>query len=271
MDDAVNDWLAQTDIHEKWIDDYRNPENSRFYEYAFDAIVSSLDPPKNATILDAGCGNCAQSIRLARRNFNVVAVDFSDAVLAMARKNVAGEGLCNKIKIEKQDLCDMSFNDGTFKYALCWGVLMHIPNVEDAINELVRVVKPGGMIVISEGNDRSLDSIILMIAKLLLKQKGTITPSGIEYYNKETGAFLRQVNVSWLIREFEKLGCTLIEHRASQFTEYYTMMPRGPIYSMVQRLNNFWFKKVKNPGLSRGNLLIFRKKLIRISELETRN
>jgi len=261
MANKTNNWLSRSDTHQKWIDSYYNPQNSRFYESAFNFVAEALDAPKNALILDAGCGPCYHSIRLARRNFTVLATDFSDVVLEIARENVKKERLTDKIKIEKQDLCSMSFGNETFDYVICWGVLMHIPKIEDAIKELIRVMRPGAKLVISEGNSQSLEKIILMIGKRMLqRQSGIITPAGREFYNKESGAFVRATNIAWLILEFQKLGCTLVERHAGQFTEFYVLVQKGPLYTLIQSLNSFWFNQIKSPYLATGNILIFEKR-----------
>ena len=38
-----------------------------------------------------------------------------------------------------------------------WGVLMHVPNLEMALVELVRVLKPGGKLILGENNAASFD------------------------------------------------------------------------------------------------------------------
>ena len=84
--------LADGEIHRKWVNTYRTEKNHRFYEMAFDAILREIHPPKGAMFLDAGCGSCQHSLRLAQRGFRVTAVDFSDSALALARENIRDEG-----------------------------------------------------------------------------------------------------------------------------------------------------------------------------------
>jgi ubiquinone/menaquinone biosynthesis C-methylase UbiE len=136
--------LQKKDIHEGWENAYRTPENKKFYELAFDFIIHAIIPPENSLFLDAGCGNCSHSIHLAKRGFRIQAVDFSENVLEMAEENVKEKGFAERIKIKREDLTSLSFGNETFNYILCWGVLMHIPDVEKAIGELARVLKPGG-------------------------------------------------------------------------------------------------------------------------------
>src|SRR5258706_143370 len=71
--------------------DYRTADNEAFYERAFDEIARVLRPGPGARILDAGCGVGAHSARLARRGFDVQAIDFSANVLDQARANLEAQ------------------------------------------------------------------------------------------------------------------------------------------------------------------------------------
>ena len=67
------------------------------------------------------------------------------------------------------------------------------------------------------------------------------------------------MNIKWLIQEFQKAGFTLVEHRAGQLSEFYKFMPHETFYVMIQWVNAFWFDHIKNPVLSSGNIIIFKK------------
>src|SRR5213594_2433459 len=142
--ELVQKFLSRPEIHQRWERDYRSTDNESFYEQGFDYILRVLKPSPGATFLDAGCGSCAHSVRLARRGFNVRAVDFSESALAMAEDYVNSKELQDQIILGRESLLELSFLDETFDYVLCWGVLMHIPEVERAVSELSRVIKPGG-------------------------------------------------------------------------------------------------------------------------------
>lgn len=68
--------MGGADIHGKWVSMYRTSEAQAFYEMAFDEITRRLGAPRDAVILDAGCGSCAKSVLLAQRGFRVVGADF---------------------------------------------------------------------------------------------------------------------------------------------------------------------------------------------------
>lgn len=260
----VREALARLDIHQQWENAYRTAKNEEFFEQAFDYITFFLNAPKNSTILDVGCGICTHSIRLANRGFLVLAVDFSGDVLKMAEANVQNSGLQDKIKLQREDVLSLRFEDEMFDYTLCWGVLMHIPDIEKAISELSRVLKPGGTLIISEGNMYSLQSIILRNLKRLLgKEKADVkkTPAGLEYWNlTSVGKLLtRQSNIRWLIARFKNNGFIVKKHLPGQLTELYTRVSSQLLKNLIHSFNNLWFNYVRIPQPAFGNIIIFQK------------
>lgn len=260
----VESTLQAMDVHLEWEALYRTKENERFYEEAFDYLIRIVNPPKGSIFLDVGCGSCAQSMRLARRGFHVQAVDFSESVLEMAESKVRFSGLNNKIKLQRENVLSFSFKDQSFDYILCWGVLMHISNIEKAVSELSRILKRGGTLIISEGNMNSLQSITLRTLKVLLgKEKAIVnkTPAGLEFWEETTAGKLltRQANIPWLIRAFENNGLSVKKAVAGQFTEIYIKFSSNLINKLIHSFNSFWFKYIRIPHFSFGNLIILQK------------
>jgi ubiquinone/menaquinone biosynthesis C-methylase UbiE len=256
--------LAKPDIHQQWENAYRTIENEEFFDQVFDYITLVLNAPENSTFLDVGCGTCAHSIRLANRGFFVHAVDISESILKIAETNVKSKKMQHKISIRRQDVLSLSFEDETFNYILCWGVLMHIPNIEKAISELTRVLKPGGILIISEGNMYSLQSIILRNLKRVQKNKGVDvreTPAGLEHWiiNSSSTLMTRHANMKWLIVRFRDNGFTVRKRCAGQFTELYTKVSSHYLKNLIQRFNRFWFNVIRIPQPAFGNILILEK------------
>ncbi|HVF54666.1 MAG TPA: class I SAM-dependent methyltransferase [Pyrinomonadaceae bacterium] len=262
--ELVEKLLSKPDIHEQWASGYRTSENESFFEQAFDYIARELKPEPGATFLDVGCGSCAHSVRLARRGFRVRAVDFSESALAMAEANIKAKGLDSKIETKRESLLDLSFADASFDYVLCWGVLMHIPDVEKAVSELARVLKPGGTLVVSEGNMSSIEAVALRNLKRMLgKEKATVkrAAAGMEYWkiSADDALVTRQADINWLVESFRSRGLTLSKRVAGQFMEAYTMVSARPLKKLIHGFNNFWFKYVKLPQLAYGNIIFLRK------------
>ena len=260
----VKDSLQKKDIHDGWERAYRTPESERFYNLAFDYLVRYLDAPNDSLILDAGCGNCSHSIHLAKRGFKVQGIDYSEAILESAKCNIDDRGFEKCIKVQPEDILSLSFGNETFNYIFCWGVLMHIPDVEKAIAELARVLKPGGIVIIEEGNMNSLQSLVLRVFRFLTGRKREEfkrKPSGIERWKSTSSGplFVRQANIGWLIKTFEKEGLFVRKRIAAEFTELYRKVPIYFIERLIHFFNRVWFRYLNISYPACENILIFQK------------
>lgn len=175
LGDRVNDQMNRPDIHDVWEATYRTAGNERLFEQCFDTIVARVRHPAGSRALDVGCGIGANSCRLARRGYRVEAGDWSEPILERARARLAAQGLAERVRVTRQDVTALDFPDATFDLTLCWGVLMHVPDMERALAELVRVTRPGGHLVFEEVNVRSpeaaLDRLGWRISSLLRDKK----------------------------------------------------------------------------------------------------
>jgi ubiquinone/menaquinone biosynthesis C-methylase UbiE len=256
--------LSKPEMHEEWMKLYRNPDTERFFQLAYDRIVRELGAGTGDVILDAGCGTCAHSVRLVERGFRVVAADFSESALELARSKLASSPYRDRIELRREDLTRLSFPDASFRYVLCWGVLMHIPDVAAAVSELARVVQPGGKLVISEANESSPESGgMRFVRRVLGKQNADIrhTPAGTEHWTTRDGDSLvtRHADIRWLIRNLEARRMTLHRRLSGQLSETYTMTSSPAVRKVVHSMNEFWFKHLNVPQLAFGNILIFEK------------
>jgi len=108
--------------------------------------VGALVPP-GLELVDIGTGTGALLPLLAATGACVTAVDASAAMLTRARSLCEREGLTD-IVFEKADIQDLPFADARFDAAYCSMVLHHVARPEQALREMVRVVKPGGKVVV---------------------------------------------------------------------------------------------------------------------------
>ena len=142
---------------------------------------------------------------------------------------------------------------------------MHIPDVEKAVSELARVLKPGGTLVVSEGNMASLEArAVRNLKRLLGREKATVkrTPAGMEYWQVSANDALvtRQANINWLLESFRGHGLSVRKHIAGQFMEAYTMTSSRPIKKLIHGFNDFWFKYVGLPRFAYGNIIFLQKR-----------
>ena len=255
--------MNQPQIHDAWEKNYRSPGNERFFEQAYDDFVRRIDQPPGSRALDIGCGICANSIRLARRGYVVSAADYSEAIIAQARENVSRHQLSDRITIGREDILNLSFPNDHFDLVLCWGVLMHIPEAERAISQLIRVAKPGGFIVLEEVNQSAPEARMMRLVWSTLKKGITVTktPRGYEQTSRFEGEtlFWRHVNIAWLVTQFARRSCSLVRRDSSMLSEMYIYAPGALPKEAIHGLNRLWARHVNLPRLALHNIFIFRK------------
>ena len=101
--------------------------------------------PAAPRILDVGCGTGEITLRLAALfpRAQIVGVDIIEAHLELARRrSTAGE----RVQFRVADAFELPFDDATFDLVVCRHVLQSIPTPELILAQLVRVLKPGGVL-----------------------------------------------------------------------------------------------------------------------------
>jgi SAM-dependent methyltransferase len=261
---AIEQSLAAPDIHDEWEDRYRKADIRAFQQQSLAHVIETARPAPGSTFLDAGCGSGFNAIQLAELGHPVIAVDFSDAVLDRTRANVDAAGMGGRVRVQRENLLELSLPDEGADHVLCWGVLMHIPEIDRAIDQLVRVVKPGGSLIVVEGNLHAIDELVLRLLDVLGRTDSRErVPAGMERWRPTPAGplFARRADIGWLVRAFARRGLALRERVPCQFTEAYVYLPDGLARRAVNALNRFWFRRVRSGRLASSNFLVFQKPL----------
>ena len=102
----------------------------------------------NTSVLEIGAGTGRYSIALAKKGYNVTAVELADKNLDILMENAKG---IDNLHCYQGDALDLGkFDDNSFDLTLVLGPMYHLYAKEDmlkALNEAVRVTKPGGIIM----------------------------------------------------------------------------------------------------------------------------
>lgn len=102
-------------------------------------------------LLDAGCGY-GYALRTWGRfclpGGELVGLDREKRLLAGAKRYCRKEGLARAARFVRGDVCAMPFPDGEFDVTLASVVLCHLAEPEKALDEMIRVTRPGGCIVV---------------------------------------------------------------------------------------------------------------------------
>jgi SAM-dependent methyltransferase len=95
--------------------------------------------------VDLACGPGTLALRFARHLRWICALDFTPAILALARSNAIKEGLANLV-CALGDAQALPFEDGSLDIAVTSYSLHHISDPAKVLKEMARVVKPGGRV-----------------------------------------------------------------------------------------------------------------------------
>lgn len=113
-----------------------------------EAAIELLSPDKEDTVLDVATGPGTFAVRLAPRVHRVVAIDFAEAMLERLRLHVMQKHLHN-LEVRVMDGQELLFSSGSFDSAVSLFGLFLFEDRQRALEELFRVVVPGGRVLIS--------------------------------------------------------------------------------------------------------------------------
>jgi SAM-dependent methyltransferase len=136
---------------------YEAAEKLRYeYHYhlppLFDRLAREFPGGK---LLEVGCSMGNDTMQFARRGFQVTGVDLTPAAIELIKQRFALYDMPGDFRVA--DAENLPFEDNTFDVAYSFGVLHHTPNTDRSIEELRRVLRPGGKAVVMLYNQYSLN------------------------------------------------------------------------------------------------------------------
>src|SRR5262249_34175448 len=120
---------------------------NRVFVADFLAAWTGADP-----ILDVGTGTAQIPVELCRHSpgVSVVAVDLAGEMLRVAQAHVERGGLAGRIRLECQDAKALAYPAASFAAVLSNSIVHHLPDPVLALAEMVRVVRPGGLLFVRD-------------------------------------------------------------------------------------------------------------------------
>ena len=112
--------------------------------------VKEYSDTRRMKVLDIGTGPGLFPIILGKDGHEVVAIDYSDGMLEMARKNCAEAGV--ECDLRKMDAQHLEFEDDSFDLVVSRKVMWNLPDPVGAYREWLRVLKPNGKMILFDAN-----------------------------------------------------------------------------------------------------------------------
>ncbi len=123
------------------------------------AAVIRAAGPLNGDILEIGPGRGNLTLALAREGLKVVAVDIEQAKIDQAAALLAAYGMEDRVCFRKEDAHQLSFPDRSFDFIFCANVVHHLEGVYQVLEEMLRVCRPGGSLIIGDFHPAGLKVI----------------------------------------------------------------------------------------------------------------
>jgi ubiquinone/menaquinone biosynthesis C-methylase UbiE len=106
--------------------------------------------PLRGHVLDVGTGKGRFAIPLAREAVRVTTVDINAEEQRCARLEAEYAGVANRIEFALADGCALPWRAGHFDAVTSWNVFHHLGFPERVFSEMLRVLKPGGKLVLAD-------------------------------------------------------------------------------------------------------------------------
>ena len=143
-------------------------------------MLSAIGLSDTASVLEAGCGPGNLLPQLASRFGRVCALDASSKMLDIARTRAAD---FRNVTYQVGNIEALPFGDESFDLACSAGVIEYLPNIERALQELQRVLRPGGLLILSTTNENAPANRIRPALDLLVRIPFVARMFGIEHRN----------------------------------------------------------------------------------------
>ncbi len=156
-----------------------DPHNMRWIEYEEGAVerarerlevLNEMEDVKGKRILEIGCQGGAGLIALAQMGAHAVGIDVDAPNLEAAKIRAKGYGV--EVHPTEASASELPYPSGEFDIVVSYDVLEHVPDKEAMLHEAVRVLRPGGLLMLSAPNRWGVK---LLLADPHYKRKG-ITP-----------------------------------------------------------------------------------------------
>jgi phosphatidylethanolamine/phosphatidyl-N-methylethanolamine N-methyltransferase len=111
------------------------------------AAINALATTREIQLLDVGVGTGLE-LPMFSPHVKITGIDLSEPMLNVARKRVLREGLGNVLSLQAMDAMALTFADESFDAVVAPYVLTVVPDAHRTLDEMARVVKKGGEIVL---------------------------------------------------------------------------------------------------------------------------
>ena len=167
--------------------------------------LERIDPP----ILDVGCGSGRYSLKSASKGVETISIDLSLKMLKVLLKKLEDHGLKENVHVILADGENLPLRDDSLRGLLCTLTFDHFQEPKKAISEFSRVLRVGGLCVISTLNKEHLKLLrrLLGISADKVPFLGETIPPTLVYETGHTGLEIQQMLSIYGFKSIKLVGC----------------------------------------------------------------
>lgn len=159
----------------EWAEIYqRRGLNEFFFQERLRVVLDmagriGLPSPSQTRVLDIGCGAGFGTLALAKMGYTVDAIDPVQAMVDATRERARQGGQERRVRSTLGDVRALCFPDETFGLVVAIGVLDWLSSVEQPLQEMCRVLRPGGHLIVTVGNRWGLRQFLQPLSNPILR------------------------------------------------------------------------------------------------------
>jgi ubiquinone/menaquinone biosynthesis C-methylase UbiE len=185
------------------------------YEYNINCLSSSRLKinlvtkfiQQNHKVLDIGCANGLYMTHLISSCEKITGIDISNKMLDYAKSALSNTGFDN-FNLYNQSAASLTFPNESFDLVYSFSTLLLVPDVMGALDEIARVLRPGGRAILDITGHYNLSRIY---HNYFYKKKGSFGVNSFSYSN--------------ITNKLNKLGFVIEESHALGFLDQYHYIP----------------------------------------------
>ena len=109
-------------------------------------------------VLEVGCGAGLSTVALAQRGFTVTAIDSVPAMIQLTNELATDRNVAGRVRASVADVHNLPFSDCSFSLVVALGVLPWLHSPDRALDEIARVLRPGGFLLATVDNSLRLNN-----------------------------------------------------------------------------------------------------------------
>ncbi|MFC1524202.1 class I SAM-dependent methyltransferase [Thermodesulfobacteriota bacterium] len=186
--------------HSRGEDQYFHDLESQRYRSHRHLLPWITSMEKGKTVFEIGCGVGLDTFTMGKHGLRVTAADLTPVAADTISKRFANNNLTGSFTVA--DACRLPIRDDSFDYVYSFGVLHHTADTDRSIQEVHRILKPGGEARIMLYNRHSLNELVHRLTRVPFEDKSEMCPVVRRFTHPEVHQLFRAFSSCRIKRDF---------------------------------------------------------------------